>query len=146
MRFAATIILKTLSFIASATIALLLTPAAGAGAASIAVSCGAVGIELELCRTGAEAWARRTGHSVQLVSTPNDANERLALYQQLLAARSGDIDVLQIDIVWTGILANHLVDLAPYVAPEVRRRHFAPIVENNIVDGRLAEPAWAGAL
>ena len=48
----------------------------------------------------------KTGNTVKIVSTPNSATERLALYQQLLAAGAGDIDVFQIDVVWTGILGN----------------------------------------
>jgi trehalose/maltose transport system substrate-binding protein len=59
--------------------------------AAVAIACGAVGIELELCRQGAEAWAAQTGHKVRIISTPNDANEQLALFQQLLAARSPQV-------------------------------------------------------
>src|SRR5262245_946148 len=83
-----------------------------AHAATISVSCGAVGKELEMCKTGAEAWAKKTGNTVNLVSTPDSTTERLALYQQLLAAGASDIDVFQIDVVWPGILANHFIDLS----------------------------------
>ena len=86
-------------------------------AATITISCGAVGAELELCREGAEAWAKQSGHQVQVVSTPNSSSERLALYQQLLAAQASDIDVFQIDVIWPGMLANHLHDLRPYLEP-----------------------------
>ncbi|MEX0959314.1 MAG: ABC transporter substrate-binding protein [Burkholderiales bacterium] len=112
-----------------------------AGAATIAISCGALGQELEVCRDGVRAWERRTGHTVQLVSTPNSSSERLALYQQLLAARAPDIDVFQIDVVWPGILANHFLDLTPY-ARESATRHFPAVVENNTVDGRLVAIPW----
>ena len=57
-----------------------------AGAAEISISCGAVGLELQYCKSGADAWAKKTGNTVKVVSTPNDTNERLALYQQLLSA------------------------------------------------------------
>src|SRR5688500_4316229 len=76
---------------------------------TVSISCSSLGIELELCQTGADAWAQQTGNKVNLVSTPADANERLSLYQTLLAAGSADIDVFQIDVVWPGILANHLI-------------------------------------
>jgi trehalose/maltose transport system substrate-binding protein len=114
---------------------------APAHAATVAISCGAVGRELELCREGADAWARRTGHSVRLVSTPSSGTERLALYQQLLAARAPDIDVLQIDVVWPGILATHLVDLTD-AASEVAADHAAALVRNNTVGGRLVAIPW----
>src|SRR5512147_1768489 len=90
-------------------LALALAPAAPVHAVTVSLACSALGRELELCREGAQAWARRTGNEVQLVSVPNSASERLALFQQLLAARAPDIDVFQIDVVWPGILAGHLV-------------------------------------
>jgi trehalose/maltose transport system substrate-binding protein len=115
--------------------------AGAAGAAQISISCSAVGRELEICRDGAEAWARATGNSVRLVSTPNSASERLALYQQLLAAGASDIDVLQIDVVWPGILGEHLLDLASY-AGSLPRQHFAAIIANDTVRGRLVAMPW----
>ncbi len=121
--------------------ALLHAPPARAGV-SLALSCGAVGIEARLCREGAEAWARETGNHVELISTPAGSTERLALYQQLLAARSGDIDVLQIDVVWPGILAQHLLDLSGSLEDAGRAAHFPAIIENNTVDGRLVAMPW----
>jgi len=115
--------------------------AGGARAAEISISCSAVGLELELCRDGAQRWARESGNSVRLVSTPNSASERLALYQQLLAAGSPDIDVLQIDVVWPGILARHLLDLRPY-AGRRPAAHFASIVANDTVRGKLVAMPW----
>jgi trehalose/maltose transport system substrate-binding protein len=112
-----------------------------ARAAEITISCSAVGLELELCRDGAQRWARESGNSVRLVSTPNSAAERLALYQQLLAAGSPDIDVLQIDVVWPGILARHLLDLAPY-AGRLPAQHFPTLVANDTVRGKLVAMPW----
>lgn len=120
----------------------LLGAASGAQAASIAISCGAVGLELELCREGAEAWAAKTGNEVTVVSTPNSATERLALYQQILAAGSSDIDVFQIDVIWPGILASHFIDLSEYIPKEEIDQHFPAIVENNTVGGRFVAMPW----
>ena len=113
-----------------------------ASAVEVAISCGAVGLELEICKTGAEAWAKKTGNKVKLVSTPNDANERLALYQQLLAAGSADIDVFQIDVVWPGILGNHFIDLDAVSPNGAEKEHFEAIVANNTVDGKLVAMPW----
>lgn len=118
---------------------LLLT--AGAQAAEVAISCGAVGAELQLCQEGTAAWAEKTGHTVQLVSTPNSSTERLSLYQQLLSAQSGDIDVFQIDVVWPGMLSQHLLDLSPYTNG-AEENHFPPLVTNNTVDGQLVAMPW----
>lgn len=115
--------------------------ASSARAAEISISCSAVGLELELCRDGAERWARQTGNSVRLISTPNSAGERLALYQQLLAARSADIDVLQIDVVWPGILARHLLDLAPYAGRRPAAQ-LPALIANDTVRGKLVAMPW----
>src|SRR5882724_4684266 len=118
-----------------------LVSASLATAATISVSCGAVGKELELCKTGAEAWAKKTGNTVTLVSTPDSTTERLALYQQLLAAGASDIDVFQIDVVWPGILANQFIHLKIY-AGKAGDEHFPAIVKNNTVNDRLVGMPW----
>lgn len=115
---------------------------ASASAATVSISCGAVGLELQVCQDGANAWAEKTGNQVNIISTPNSATERLALYQQILAAGSADIDVFQIDVIWPGILANHFVDLKQHIPEEEVGRHFAPIVENNTVEGKLVAMPW----
>jgi trehalose/maltose transport system substrate-binding protein len=123
----------------------LLASAAMAGpaaAATISISCGAVGLELKLCQEGADAWAKQTGNEVKVISTPNSATERLALYQQLLAAKSPDIDVFQIDVIWPGILANHFVDLTGKIPAEDIAKNFKAIVENNTVGGKLVAMPW----
>jgi trehalose/maltose transport system substrate-binding protein len=117
---------------------------AGAGqsaAATLSISCGAVGQELALCREGAEAWAAQTGNQVRVISTPNSSTERLALYQQLLAAGAADVDVFQIDVIWPGILAPHLLDLAPY-AEQAKSEHYPTMIGNNTVEGRLVALPW----
>ena len=132
---------KSVSLFVSMVFGAALTGAGVAHAATLSISCGAVGQELEFCKTGAEAWAKKTGNQVNLISTPNSATERLALYQQLLAAGASDVDVFQIDVVWPGILGNHFLDLAPY-AKDVVKNHFAAIVQNNTVDGKLVAMPW----
>ncbi len=110
-------------------------------AATISISCGAVGQEFAICKEGAESWAARTNNKVRVVSTPNSSSERLALYQQLLAAQSKDVDVFQIDVVWPGILASHFIDLRAYTKKQLHR-HFPAIISNNTVDGRLVAIPW----
>jgi trehalose/maltose transport system substrate-binding protein len=122
---------------------LLVYPAA-AKAVTVTIACAAVGIEYQLCRDGAEAWAAKSGHSVELVQTPNSASERLALFQQLLAAESADIDVLQIDVIWPGTLGRYFVDLRQYIQKEERARHFPAMLANNVVDGELKAMPWYG--
>ena len=37
---------------------------------TISISCSSLGIEQQLCQSGAEAWAKQTGNTVKLVATP----------------------------------------------------------------------------
>ena len=125
--------------IAALSGALLCAPAVQAE--TITISCGAVGAELQLCREGVDAWAEQSGHTVELVSTPNSTTERLALYQQLLAAGASDIDVFQIDVIWPGILGSHFIDLTEAVG-DAAGDHFESLIENDTVDGRLIAMPW----
>ena len=114
---------------------------ATAAGARVTVACGALGVELTLCREAAQEWAQRTGNTVAIVNTPNSSSDRFALYVQLLASRSPEIDVLTIDVVWPGMLAPHLAELGPAFADRVHE-HFPALVENNTVDGRLVAIPW----
>ncbi len=108
---------------------------------TISIACSGVGQELEFCTGAAEAWARKTGHALKIVTPPNDASERLALYQQLLSARSEKIDVLQVDVIWPGLLGSHLLDLRPY-AKGAEAQHFPGFIANNTSHGRLVAMPW----
>jgi trehalose/maltose transport system substrate-binding protein len=110
-------------------------------AATISIACDSVGNAAKICKDGAEAWARKTGNSVQLVSVPTSASERLGLYQQLLGAESGAIDVFMIDAIWPGILAGYFIDLKA-AAGDAIREHFPAVVQNDTVDGRLIAMPW----
>ena len=122
--------------------ALAVRPAAAQGGATVSIACGSVGIEFDLCKTGAEAWAKKTGNQVRVISTPKESNEILALYQQLLTSGSGDIDVLRIDVVWPGVLAGNLVDLGQAVPKDVVAQHFPAIIDANTVSGKLVALPW----
>src|SRR6186713_1275210 len=74
-------------------------------------------------------------------ATPNDASERLALYQQVLGSQSDKIDVFQVDVVWPGILGSHFLDLKPYTKG-VEKTHFPSMVANGSVQGKLVAMPW----
>lgn len=115
--------------------------APAAASVEIAISCGSVGKEAETCKEGAEAWAKKTGNKVKLVTGPTSSTEQLALAQQLLAAGSTDIDVFNVDIVWPGILGTFFLDLKEY-SNGAEKAHFEAIVANNTIDGKLVAMPW----
>ena len=80
--------------------------------------------------------------TVNYIQGPVSATDRYGLYLQTFQARSSDIDVMQIDVIWPGDLAEHLVDLNQYGAADVTPEHFEAIVVNNTVDGALVGMPW----
>lgn len=127
--------------IALMSTAALLALVGTAEAATLRMACGAPGPGQNVCMDSAKEWSKKTGHEVKFVATPNDSNEQLALLQQLLGSGSDKIDVLQVDVVWPGILANQLLDLKPY-SKGAEAQHFASIVSNNTVAGKLVAMPW----
>ena len=113
---------------------------AGASAAEISISCSALGKEYEICKQGVDAWAQKTGNTVKIVSTPNSATERLALYQQLIAAGAADIDVFQIDVVWTGILGGHFTDMTAQA--KGLDQHIPAMSDIVRVQGKVVAMPW----
>nr|WP_136253723.1 ABC transporter substrate-binding protein [Halomonas niordiana] len=110
-------------------------------AEEIAIACGA-GDSSDYCPALAQQWADKTGNSVKVISTPNDGTEKLSLYQQLLGSQSSDIDVMLVDIVWPGLLDDHLVDLSEYLPADATEGFFPALVDNNTIDGRLVAMPW----
>jgi trehalose/maltose transport system substrate-binding protein len=93
-------------------------------------------------RAVAEEWAQKTGNKIEYISRPNDATQTLALFQQYWAAKSGDVDVFMVDVIWQGILAPHAVDLKKYFKDDEIKAFFPRIIENNTVGGRLVSIPW----
>lgn len=120
---------------------LLALAATAAPAATITISCGSVGQDFEFCKRNTDAWAKKTGHTVKLFTIPNSTTDILALFRQMFAAQSTDLDVINVDVVWPGVIKDHLVDLKKY-SKGVEADHFPAIVANNTVDGKLLAMPW----
>jgi trehalose/maltose transport system substrate-binding protein len=93
-------------------------------------------------RAAAEEWAKKTGNKVEYISRPNDASATLQQFQQYWAAKSPDIDVYMVDVIWQGILAPHAVDMKKYYNEAELKEFFPRIIENNTVGGKLASVPW----
>ncbi len=119
-----------------AAAALTLGALPGALAATITISCGSNAADLEWCGKYAEEWGKKAGHTVKMYTPPASTTDNLALLRQQFAAKSADIDVLMIDVVWPGVIKDHLVDLKKY-SKGAEAKHFPAIVANNTVDGKL---------
>jgi trehalose/maltose transport system substrate-binding protein len=89
-----------------------------------------------------DEWSQKTGNKVEIISRPQDATATLQQYQQYWAAKSGDVDVYQIDVIWQSIAGPHAVDLKKYYKEDEISQHFPRIIENNTVSGKLVSIPW----
>jgi trehalose/maltose transport system substrate-binding protein len=89
-----------------------------------------------------DEWSQKTGNKVEIISRPQDATATLQQYQQYWAAKSGDVDVYQIDVIWQSIAAPHAVDLKKYYKEDEISQHFPRIIQNNTVNGKLVSIPW----
>lgn len=115
--------------------------AVSAQAATITISCGSVGQDFEFCKKHTAEWAQKTGNEVKLFTIPNSTTDILALFRQMFAAKSTDLDVINVDVVWPGVIKDHLLDLKPY-SKGAEKAHFPAIVANNSSDGKLLAMPW----
>lgn len=137
--------MRHIYLVALMLIGALLGVARAADAATVTVSCGAQGQEFEICKADVDAWAKKTGHTVRLYTPPASTTDMLAQFRQMFAAKSTDLDVLLVDVIWPGIIKDHLTDLGKY-SKGVEKEHFPAIIANNTVDGKLlAMPLYTDA-
>lgn len=68
-----------------------------------------------------------------------DANVQnlLAVYLTAFEAQSADFDVIRVDVIWPGLLAEHLLDMSEYTPQEQIDSYLPALITNNTVDGRL---------
>jgi len=60
----------------------------------------------------AALFTELTGIEVTLQQGATSATDRLTQYRQLLGAEATDVDIMEIDVIWPGVLASHAVDLS----------------------------------
>lgn len=87
-------------------------------------------------RDALERFTRDTGIGVRLLPEPESSTRQLRMHLEMLAQHASTPDVFAVDVVWPGMLAEHLVDLKPLLSREAAE-HFPAMVQNFTVDGRL---------
>ncbi|WP_295587572.1 ABC transporter substrate-binding protein [uncultured Lamprocystis sp.] len=129
--------------------------AAGPGvthALDLTIACGRTAQETALCKGAVGEWEAKTGHRVQVITTPTDDAQRLARYLDLLQVGAPELDVLEIDALWCGQLGAHLADLKPLIADHNEADHnpgdpsasdfLDPLIRNATLGERLVALPW----
>jgi len=75
--------------------------------------------------------------TVERINGSADTTEVLSVYLQMFEAQSSDIDVIRVDVIRPGELAEHLVDLNEYYTEEELEAYLPGLIVNDTVDGRL---------
>lgn len=135
--------MSKIRFNQTVAIAALLTlgSAAHAAGVTVTISCGTVGQDFDFCKKAGEEWGAKSGNTVKHLTVPQSTSDILGLFRQMFAAKSTDLDVLNVDVVWPGIIKDHLLDLTPY-SKGAEKEHFPAIVANNTVGGKLLAMPW----
>jgi trehalose/maltose transport system substrate-binding protein len=131
---------SNLKMTAAAALVSLMSMSAHAGV-SVTIACGTVGQDFEFCKKAADEWSTKTGNTVKHLTVPQNTSDILGLFRQMFAAKSTDLDVINVDVVWPGIIKDHLLDLTPY-SNGAEKEHFPAIVANNTVGGKLVAMPW----
>ena len=106
---------------------------------------GAVGKDQEVLRAELDRFEAATGNTVNIVSMPASTTDQFAQYKLWLAAKSSDIDVYRIDIIWAPQIAEHFVDLTE-AAADITPDFVPASLASQTVDGQLvALPMFLGA-
>jgi len=103
------------------------------------------GIRVETESEIVKQFVAETGIQVDMRPGHESVTDRIAYYQELFATDSDEVDVYMIDVIWPGMLAEHMLDLTPYLS-ETAQAHFSAIVKNNTIDDKLvAMPMYTDA-
>lgn len=104
---------------------------------------GAPGFQTEQIVALVDQWnAENPNIQIEFINGPTSATERYGLYLQTFQAQTSDIEVMEVDVIWPGDMAENLIDLNEYGAADVTGDYFPAIVENNTVDGALVGMPW----
>jgi trehalose/maltose transport system substrate-binding protein len=95
-----------------------------------------------------QAFTQETGIRVRRLPRPEGSLNQLAMWRELLQKGGPTPDVYGIDVIWSGIFNQYLLDLKPYFAAELSSQH--PVVASSYTVGEklvaIPRHAYVGVL
>jgi trehalose/maltose transport system substrate-binding protein len=93
-------------------------------------------------------FTRETGIRVRRLPRPEGSLNQLAMWKELLQKGAATPDVYGIDVIWSGILNQYLMDLKPYFAAELSSQDPVVVASYTVGDKLVAVPrhAYVGVL
>ncbi len=113
------------------------------GDATIRVAGGAVGVEYDVLQAQLARYMEMCPNvTAEAVEMPDSSTDRLGLYQQFWQAQSGDVDVYQVDVIWAGIIADHVVNLKDYLPQDYIDQFFPDMIAGQTINDSLVAIPW----
>jgi trehalose/maltose transport system substrate-binding protein len=75
--------------------------------------------ELPAAGSLSQQFTQKTGIQLKSLPVPENTLDQMALSRQLLQQGASGPDVLGVDLIWSGLLEDYLLDLRPYLATEI---------------------------
>ena len=93
-------------------------------------------------------FSQETGILVKRLPRPDGSLEQLALWHQQLEKGAAAPDVVSIDVIWSGMLSQYLMDLKPYFGNELSSQNPAVLSSYTVGEKVVAIPhhAYVGIL
>jgi trehalose/maltose transport system substrate-binding protein len=91
----------------------------------------------------ASRFKRDTGINVKVVPHPKESDASYSQLARNFSSKSSSIDVMMLDVVWTGAFAPYLVNLKPKLA-SLAKQHAQGIIANDTINGKLIAMPWFG--
>jgi trehalose/maltose transport system substrate-binding protein len=92
--------------------------------------------ELPQAEPLAQQFTRETGIRLENLPVPENTLDQLALSRKLLEGGGPGPDVVNVDMIWSGVLEGDLIDMQPYSTTEIASIN-PLLVPDYTVDGKL---------
>ena len=100
-------------------------------AATLTYTCNNFLPQFQRCDQFVHRWSKATGNKVQVREKLWVTNDELAFIQHILTTGASEPNILMVDIIWTEMLANYLVDLNAYLSDQTKDLYFDKLIANN---------------
>lgn len=109
----------------------------------IFMTAGQVGPELEHLQDLLERFNKENPDIIaDLKDFSSVPQQQLGSINQIFLAKSPELDVIGVDVIWPGDLAQHLLPLNDRIPREIIQGFFPATVSNNTVNGQLVALPW----
>jgi len=85
-------------------------------------------------------FTNETGILVRRLPRPDGSLDQLALWRQQLAKGTAGPDLVSIDVIWSGMLSQYLMDLKPYFTSELSSQNSAVLSSYTVAPRVVAIP------